>query len=279
MKNKMLLITLIVLLLMASNVSAEKVCGVYFTKIGCPVCAKVDPIILEQWVPSRNDVVVIEYVMDSWYSPNAVLMGEYNLTHGTGGSVPLMIKNVNETWAGIPAFYTNDNIFQYAEEFFENDKGECLLIDGEISFEELNLNDLPEKPKVWAGKRLLVKTGDSVIESDFLKELLFEENLAEVLASSQYELREVKAEPAPYSGGDIPFSQAIDIGGEWVLKLKEAIELPENVAPLQNGNNSGNGNDNGNPGNVAEENPFVFPAILLIICVIALIIFIKVKKK
>ncbi len=276
--KKILLITLIALLFIASNASAEKVCGVYFTKIGCPVCAKTDPIILGQWVPSRDDAVVIEYVMDSWFEPNAILMGEYNLTHGTGGSVPLMIKNANETWAGIPAFYTNEHIFQYAEEFFENDKGECLLAEGEISFEKLNLNNLPEKPKIWAGKRLLVKTNDAEIENDFLKELLFEEDLAAVLASTQYELKEVKAEPAPYSGGNIPFAQAIDIGNGWVLKLKEAIELPENVEKLQN-NGSENNGENENKESALEENPFVFPAIALVVCLIALIVFIKVKKK
>ncbi|GAG28601.1 unnamed protein product, partial [marine sediment metagenome] len=208
MKNKMLLLALLVLLLAVPAASAEKTCGVYFTKIGCPVCSKTDPIILDQWVPSRNDVVIIEYMMESWYEPHAVLMGEYNLAHGTGGSVPLMIKNSKEKWSGIPAFYTNDHIFQHVEEFFEGDEGECLLKEGEISFEELNLNDLPEKPKLWAGSRLLVRTGDAQIESDFLKELLFANDLAGKLANAPYELKEVKAEPAPYSGGEIPFAQA-----------------------------------------------------------------------
>ncbi len=280
--KKMLLLALIALFFMASSASAETVCGIYFTKIGCPVCSKVDPVILDQWISSRNDAVVIEYVMDSWYEPHAVLMGEYNLVHGTGSSVPLMIKNANETWAGIPAFYTNDHIFQHAEEFFKDDKGECLLAEGEISFEELNLNDLPEKPKLWAGKRLLAKTGIAEIESDFLKELLFKEDLTTVLAGTQYELKEVKAEPAPYSGGEIPFAQAIDIGSGWVLKLKEAIELPENVEQLQNEGNGNGINDNGEnsgDGNAAEANPFVFPVIAMISCVVALIVFIKVKKK
>ncbi len=277
--KKMLLLALIAFLFMASSVSAETVCGVYFTKIGCPVCSKVDPVILDQWISSRDDAVVIEYVMDSWYEPHAILMGEYNLAHGTGSSVPLMIKNANETWAGIPAFYTNDNIFQHAEEFFKDDEGKCLLVEGEISFEEINLNELPEKPKLWAGKRLLVRTGVAEIESDFLKELLFKEDLVAVLAGTQYELKEVKAEPAPYSGGEIPFAQAIDIGDGWVLKLKEAIELPENVEQLQNGGNGGNGNGNEGNGNAVEANPFVFPAIAMIVCIIALIIFIKVKKK
>ncbi len=271
--KKMLLIVLIAFLFIASSASAETVCGVYFTKIGCPVCAKVDPVILDQWIPSQSDTVIIEYVMNSWFDPHAILMGEYNLAHGTGSSVPLMIKNANETWAGIPAFYTNDDIFKHAEEFFEDDQGKCLLVEGEISFEELNLNNLPEKPKIWAGKRLLVKTGDAQIESDFLKELLFTENLTSTIANALYELKEIKAEPTPYSGGSIPFEQAIDIGSGWILKLKEKIELPENVEKMENNGNEGKGE------NYIEANPLVLSIGIIIAGLIALIIFIKVKSK
>jgi len=276
MAKQAIFLLILALFLLISSASAEKACGVYFTKIGCPVCAKTDPIVLGQWVPSRNDVVIIEYVFNSWYEPNAILMGEYNLTYGTGGAVPLMIKNAEEKWTGIPAFYTNEHILQYAEEFFEGDKGECLLKEGEVSFEQLNLNNLPEKPKIWSGNRLLKRTGEAEIESDFLKQLLFAEDVVGALAGSQYEMKEIKAEPAPYSGGSIPFAQAVDIGGSWVLKLRQAIELPENVEPLQNGGNGGSGGNQGN-----ENSDYWLPISIaaIFIGLVAIIVFIKVKSK
>ncbi len=285
MKQKKALFFLLIavaLLLPASFAQNGKVCGVYFTKIGCPVCAKTDPLILGQWVPTRDDAVIIEYVFSGWYEPNAILMGKYNLAYATGGAVPLMIKNAEEKWSGIPAFYSNEQILQYAEEFFEGDKGECLLKDGEVSFEELNLNGLPEKPKIWSGNRLLKRTGEAEIESDFLKQLLFAEDLAGALATAQYEMKEIKAEPAPYSGGEIPFEQAIEIGDGWVLKLRNKIALPENVEPLEpnggNGNeNGGNGWENSTDGN--EDYTLPISIVLVIVCLIALVAFIKVKSK
>ncbi|GAG16163.1 unnamed protein product, partial [marine sediment metagenome] len=72
-------------------------------------------------------------------------------------------------------------------------------------------------------------------------------------------------------------AQAIDIGGGWVLKLKQTIELPKSIEPLQNGGN-GNG-ENGGSENNEEANPLVLPVIVIVICLIAVIAFVKVKSK
>jgi len=258
------------LLLFSSYAIAERPCGVYFTKIGCPVCAKVDPVFLGKWVVERPDAAVIEYVFASWYEENAVLMGEYNLSYGTGGSVPLVIKSEETNWAGIPGFATDEDIYNMLDQTFGNGPNQCLLKDKSVSFDDLDLNELPNKPKIWAGNRLLVKQGNGNVDSAFLKELLFSENLGAVLAASGYGLREVKAKPAPYSGGEIPFAQAVEIEGSWLLELREAIELPENVLPME---------PNGNGDNVPADNPFIVPVAIILICLAALVVFIKVKSR
>ena len=271
--KKAFIALVLLLFIIAPCVSAEKACAVYFTKIGCPVCASVDPVFLGEWIEDREDAVIIEYMFNSWYEENAVLMGEYNLSHATGGAVPLVIKSEELNWSGIPGFADDAYIYGMLEQTFpKGEENECLLLEKTSSFGDLDLNELPRKPKIWHGKRLLVKKGDGLVSSDFLKELLFSEDLAATLAGSDYVLAEVEAEPAPYSGGEIAFAQAIEVEGSWVLKLKDKIGLPENVLPLDPNNG------NGSPGN-GEANPFVVPIAVIVVCLVALVVFVKVKRK
>ena len=269
--KKLVFLLFACMLFFASNAFAEKSCGIYFTKIGCPVCASVDPVLLGNWIKNREDTVIIEYVFTSWTEENATLMGEYNLSYATGGSVPLVIKSTEVNWSGIPAFADADYIYGMLETTFPAGEGNvCLLPEKSVFFEDLDLNELPKTPKILHGKRLLVKKGTGNVSSDFLKELLMADNLKEVLAGSNYVLKELKAEPVQYSGGELPIAQAIEIEGAWILKLRDKIELPENVLPIDPNDGNGNGN---------EENPFILPFAIILICLAALIMFIKVKSK
>lgn len=243
--------------------NTESTCTIYFTKIGCTNCAATDPSVLGEWPGKNQDLVVIEYVFTSWYEENANLMGEYNLQYLTGGGVPLIILDQERFYSGRIEVFDAESIL---EGMSNND---CLLLDGKKPFNEINLNELQAKPKIWKGNRHLEKTGSGNIPNEFLKELLFSTNLFETIASSPAELKEIKAKPAPISGGSIEFEQAIQVGDSWVLKLKEKMELPENVQPLDPDQ------DNGEK---PEGNPFIIPTALFFICLAGLIIFIKVKK-
>jgi len=270
MNRKIIFLALLVLILGAQNASAEKVCGIYFTKIGCPNCNVTDPLVLDEWPGKHNDLVLIEYVFTSWYEENAVLMGEYNLSHGTGSGVPIIILSEEK-------FYTGRlGVLEAESEIEAMQENKCLLMEGKATFEELNLNNLPANPKLWANNRLLAKKEGGIVSSDFLKETLFSENLRETLAESSYQMQEIKAEPAPMSGGSILFEQAVLIEDSWVLKLKHKIELPENVQPLDSNKSNGNENGGSNPN---EANPLFIPVAIIIISLLAIIIFFKVKSK
>ncbi|HPV66583.1 MAG TPA: hypothetical protein PK655_04015, partial [archaeon] len=75
-----------------NNTQKTEVLGiVYFTGIGCPHCAKVDPVLLRDISLSRNDVAVIEYEVKALNEYNANLMLEYNKQFGSGKGYPLAI--------------------------------------------------------------------------------------------------------------------------------------------------------------------------------------------
>ncbi len=272
MKNRYLwffLLMSLTLALPATCAQNEKFCAVYFTKIGCPNCSVTDPVVLGEWPDKHSNLALIEYVFTSWYEENAVLMGEYNLSYGTGGGVPIIILDEENFYSGRLDVFNAETKIEAIQE------NKCLLSEGKSSFNELNLNELPASPKIWANNRLLAKKGEGSVSSDFLKETLFSENLEQTLAESQYKLQEVKAEPAPMSGGGIPFEQAVMIEDTWVLKLKQKIELPENVLPLNPNENDGNEDGSNNPN---EGNPFFIPAAIIVVCLLAVILF-KVKSR
>jgi len=41
--------------------SSENICAVYFTRVGCPHCAKTDPIILKDLLKEYPNLIVLEY--------------------------------------------------------------------------------------------------------------------------------------------------------------------------------------------------------------------------
>ena len=121
----------------------ESTCLVYFTGIGCPHCAKVDPVLLEQLPEKYPDLVIIEYEIYQ-ERENAPLLYEYNSVYGSGLSIPLVIF-------GKENFFVGDApILKNIERKLEEEKGNpCSLIDGSsVNFEEIDVSTLPGKPKV-----------------------------------------------------------------------------------------------------------------------------------
>jgi len=204
------LLVLIVFALLCFPVrAAETTCIVYFTGIGCPHCAKTDPVIFEQILKEYPDVVVIEYEIYQ-SRENAPLMSEYNTHYNSGFGIPLVIFNKGEHIIGdIP-------ILQNIRSKIESMKGNpCPLIDGSsIPFESLDITSLPGKPKIWKGERVITLVGEKNLNDIMVKGLL-ENNLSEVFANTEFET--IEPEDVALSGKSLKFDNAVKIDG-WVIQ-------------------------------------------------------------
>lgn len=158
-------------------------CAVYFTGVGCPHCAKADPVVLEEMTGAYSDFVVIEYEIYQ-LRENAPLLQDYNSKYGTGLGVPLIIFGKDRSIVGDRPIMNN------VEDEINGVKGNpCLTLDGKIKFEGLDLTELPAKPKIWKGDRILIKTG------------------------SGSKIEKIDAEPVALSGSKVSFENAAIVGG------------------------------------------------------------------
>ncbi len=122
----------------------QKTCVVYFSGIGCPHCAKTDPVVLEQLPSKYPDLVVIEYEIYQERG-NAPLLSQYNDVYGSGLGIPLVIFGKDKVLIGASPILNN------MENLLTEQKGNlCPLIDGSsVDFNELNLSSLPGKPQIY----------------------------------------------------------------------------------------------------------------------------------
>jgi len=194
----------------------ETVCVVYFTAIGCSNCRVTDPIVLDEWPKKYDNLVVVEYMFYDWGEDNARLLGTYAQNYGSWTSVPQLFITSDEIALGrieVPN----------AEDEIKNLQSNNCLIDGFISFNELGLNSIDGEPlKIWSNGKLLTRVKKSeTVSSDFLKELLFSDDLESTIEGSVYDIETTEAEPAPISDGQIDFSNAIKIEDSWILSYNE----------------------------------------------------------
>jgi thiol-disulfide isomerase/thioredoxin len=120
----------------------ESTCFVYFTGVGCPHCAKVEPI-LEDLMAKRPELKIIEYEIYQ-NKENAPLLTQYNKIYGSGLGIPLIIFGKDDFFAG------EGLILKNLETRLESIKGNpCPLIDGTgVAYEDLEVANLPGKAKV-----------------------------------------------------------------------------------------------------------------------------------
>jgi len=229
------LILLILGLFLIPNFSfaeENKVCAVYFTGVGCPHCANVDPVILEDLFKKYPDLVIIEYEIYQ-QRENAPLIEKYNENYNSGFGIPLIIFNKDEHIVG------DRPIFNNVREIIEKLKGNpCPLIDGSFqNFEELNLTTLPGQPKIWIRGRILAKTSEEkewilgwngeavgkqgsieINSNDILQELVLAENIPSIIKEIHY--TSISAMAVPLSGKYVNFDNAIK------FKVKSKKETP-----------------------------------------------------
>lgn len=222
MKKKTGLLVLMSLFLGAFAVgetSGDKVCAVYFTGVGCPHCAKTDPIILQQLPGEYNGrFIVLEYEIYQQQG-NAQLMYEYNTKLESGLGVPQIVFSGGECKIGDKPIL--DNVRDCVNQRLVGD-GRCQLLDKAVPFSEVDLNNLAGKPKVWVGKRILMReeNGEDT-DNTILFELLTCDSVEEAMENLAFDY--VEPESVPLSGKNIEFRRAAKLGG-WVLQWNDVKE-------------------------------------------------------
>jgi len=206
--NLVMYFVLVLLFLPTFVESKNYICSVYFTGIGCPHCAKTDPVVLGELPQEYPNLIIIEY--EIYQQPeNAPLLYSYSSRYDTGMGVPLIIFNEEKHIIGdMPILRNVRNTLN------EMDSNECPLLDGLIDFNELDLTSLPGKPKIWAKDRILISSGGGG-RNEILKELLTTSDIPAALEKVNYTI--IEPEPAPLSGSYINFDNAVELDG-WIFE-------------------------------------------------------------
>lgn len=191
-------------------------CAVYFTGVGCPHCAKTDPVLLTQLPKEHPGLIIIEYEIYQ-QRENAPLLYEYDDVYGSGLGIPLVIFSKEVRIDG------DARILQNIEKTLEEQAGnQCPLVDGSTAaFNGLDLSSLPGRPKIWAKERVLISS-EGEADSTLLKELLTAEDISRVLEGREFET--IDPQPVPLSGRNIEFENAVKINGwafEWGFSTQE----------------------------------------------------------
>jgi len=197
--------------------SSDFICAVYFTGVGCPHCAKTDPVILEDLPKEYPNFIVVEYEIYQ-QRENAPLLYGYNENYNSGLGIPLIIFNKKDYIVG------DGSILSKTKPIIEKGSNKYPLIDGSsTNFENLDLTLLPAFPKIWYQEKILIKAGSGG-NNQLVKDLLAKDDLSEILKDVEFE----KIEPfkIPLSGKYVEFDNAIKIDN-WIFQWNgEELEIP-----------------------------------------------------
>jgi len=187
----------------------DLVCGVYFTKIGCPHCAKVDPVLFGDLVRNKN-IAIIEYeVADK--AGNAQQIIPY-VTGGYKSSylVPQLILNKQEV------FFSEEIIPKFNTFLESNNTNLCSLpaniyADGDTNFSNLKINELSGLPTIWYKDRALYKYSNSNLTDDQLKKLLTDTNVDSIILEVNH--KSLTETSIQISENKIKFDNAVELNG------------------------------------------------------------------
>ena len=215
------------------NVFAQtdrNICAVYFTGIGCSHCAKADPYVLNDLFDEYPELLIIEYEIYQ-DQVNAPLLYQYNEKYSSGLGIPLLIINSNVFVGGdIPIIQNAKNIIDRLE------TNGCPLPDGSnIDFKDLEISNLPGKPKLWVNDRIVIP--DSNTDGKILKQLLTEDNLTATLTSGQFSMDDI--ETVSLSGGQIKFQHAVSFGASKFMWNGECPQIEKDDEVCDNSSSSG----------------------------------------
>lgn len=224
MKIKNIFLILVILLLIVPIVSATSIddasCAIYFTGIGCPYCANVDPVLFKDILPHHN-VVIIEYEIYQ-KKINAPLLYSYNENHGTALGIPQLITNAQLYYAGDKKIIEECDKCDETLAFSDNI---CTLPNSTIELNELDFNELQGQPVIWYDNKVLIKKSDSDVSTETLRALLdseLDEATIDSILDIEYEF--IEAEDVPLSGTSISFDNALQLDG-WILQWKDIDKI------------------------------------------------------
>jgi len=163
-------------LLLASQCTAAEAAGpfantttfVYFTGIGCPHCAKTDPVLFKQKV-RHNDLLIIEYEIYR-ESVNAPLLLDYYFFFEDRPGIPAIIagsrpgQTISGDWP----------ILADVDRLIRTRKGNGVTFPAKsIPFAKVRLTDVPARPKLWYRNRVAVRKNLASKESYAVKLFLW----------------------------------------------------------------------------------------------------------
>ena len=199
-----------------NNTQKTEVLGiVYFTGIGCPHCAKVDPVLLRDISLSRNDVAVIEYEVKALNEYNANLMLEYNKQFGSGKGYPLAIFSEDD-------FYSSGNIIPKVEEYLSAGKTTNIALPtyvyekGTTAFENLEFSKLKGKPTIWYNRKVISRyfDGETPIDDKVLHQILNAKTTEEIEEiAKKYDYHSIDDTKIQLSQTEIIFDNTIHLPG------------------------------------------------------------------
>ena len=199
----------------------DYVCGVYFTGIGCPHCADIDPYLFKNSNLKNKNLIIIEYEVKV-KKENTNLAIFYDQIYESGFEIPFLIIDKNNT------YYYDSIVNNFLNKDFNNIKeNNCpfpvsVYEDGAISFNNLNLNKLKGSPVIWFKDRALEKVDGRFIDSNLLKSLLIDQNIDNLFKSIDY--NNLKNKYLFISGEVVFFDNAISLNG-WNFYFNGAYNI------------------------------------------------------
>lgn len=177
---------------------------VYFTGIGCPHCANVDPVLLKQKIRQGN-LLVVEYEIYR-DSANAPLLMAYDKQFDTGLGVPMVVVEGKKGGAVVG----DTPILESLEALAHKHKGNGIVLPaGARAFISLPLTDLPRLPKIWFKDRVAIRKDMASKESDAIKAFVVDGTEPQgCVPSTEKEV--------VLSGDAVSFTKACAFGG-WLL--------------------------------------------------------------
>ncbi len=200
----------------------DSVCLIYFTGVGCPHCAVSDSFVLQELPNETENLVIVEYEIYQ-QRDNSPLLMLYNDKYNTGLGIPLLIFDESLSMIGDRPILNN------ARQEIENRENgnRCLLLDSSVSFEDLDLNQLPGFPKIWANNRILIKVGkgeEAEEIKNLTKEMMFSENIQKLVEENN--LKEINPQVVHLSGQDLKFTDAVEVGTNWIIQYNTEGKEP-----------------------------------------------------
>ena len=205
--------------------SSSLSCMVYFTGVGCPHCARTDPVVLGSLLKENPRLVVIEY--EIYRTPGNV---QYLKAYDSAYQLPAWQQGIPTVFLGKEKkdiLVGDGDVLQNVKSRIRDNTGQCLLPDGSVEqFSRLKIDYLLGQPKIWRHNRILVKEGKGqwlfawngaslplkkdkgVNQGKVLSSLIEKDNFLSLFSSLHYESLP-DGFVAPLSGKEVRFSHAV----------------------------------------------------------------------